>query len=37
LDWVKSSDVLLYSAYFMLFIVRWSYAYYLRHPEKTWL
>ena len=37
LDWIKSSDALLYSMYFILFIVRWSYAYYLRHPEKTWL
>ena len=37
LDWIKSSDVLLYSMYFILFIVRWSYAYYLRHPEKIWI
>lgn len=37
LDWIKSSDALLYSMYLILFIVRWSYAYYLRHPEKTWL
>ena len=37
LDWIKSSDVLLYSMYSILFIVWWSYAYYLRHPEKTWL
>jgi hypothetical protein len=37
LDLIKSSDVLLYSMYSILFIVWWSYAYYLRHPEKTWL
>ena len=37
LDWIKSSDVLLYSMYSILFIVWWSYVYYLRHPEKTWL
>lgn len=37
LDWIKTSDALLYSMYLILFIVRWSYAYYLHHPEKTWL
>ena len=37
LDCARSVDVLLYSVYFILFIVRWSYAYYLRHPEKIWL
>ncbi len=37
LDWIKTSDALLYSMYLILFIVRWSYTYYLRHPEKIWL
>ena len=37
LDWIRSTDVLLYSMYLMLFLARWCNAYYLRHPEKTWL
>lgn len=37
LDLISASDALLYSLYLILLLSRWSYAYYLRHPDKTWL
>lgn len=37
IDLVSASDALLYSLYLILLLSRWCYAYYLRHPEKTWL
>jgi uncharacterized membrane protein YfcA len=37
LDLIPSQVALLYSMYLIIFLSRWCYAYYLRHPEKTWL
>ena len=37
LDTISSSDILLYSLYLILILMWWSYAYYIHHPEKTWL
>lgn len=37
LDLISASNALLCSLYLILSLSRWSYAYYLRHPEKTWL
>ena len=37
LESISSSDILLYSLYLILILIWWSYAYYIHHPEKTWL
>lgn len=37
LDLISSTEALLCSLYIILFLSRWCYVYYLRHPDKTWL
>lgn len=37
LNLISASNALLCSLYLILFLSRWCYAYYIHHPEKTWL